>query len=533
MAMRHRTRVVVTAATGSLLAAILPATAATHASRAHRDQHGCASPATVVAHHAGGRVLHPQPRHRPRACGTSTGYPAAESHLVVRRDGTLVYTPAVLPSGLLGTGTGSGTGPVDQNSQSQSNASPGALVVTHDRGAHWQVVRPSGATWNPTDHSEYVDPASGRLFFEDYGPIPLAPSLGAQQEGPAHVNWTDDLRHWHHTVISGLTLPENPRFTSGRAPAGAAKPAGRYPSVLYFCANTNVGFVSPVIAGRVCFRSLDGGDSWDRGAVLFTGTVPQHAECTGPEVYSAIDGYYPQAAPDGSLYVMVACGGTTYLARSTDEAATFPLLRGQRGPVTLPVPTPGPGDVGSPELRITDDGIFVLAYQQGNRLMLRVSSTRGATWGKPLDATAPGVAVVTQWAFAVSGRGDVALGYLGRRAGEAGMDGYVTSVHRVQQAVRAADRTVFLSARVNPADRPLLYGDGVQGSGYFTGPGDTPIPVPPPFNQQMFGNDFIGAAVAPDGTAWASFTQDCGPSYSSPGCVKQHDQTRGYAGYLG
>src|SRR6476469_5622011 len=195
-----------------------------------------------------------------------------------------------------------------------------------------------------------------------------------------------------HTVISALTLPENPRFTSGRAPAGQDKPAG-YPTVTYFCANTNVGFVSPVIAGRVCFRSLDGGATWDRRALLFTGTAPQHAECNGqPEVYSAIDGYYPQAAPDGSLYVMVACGGTTYLARSTDEAATFPLVPGQNGAVTLPVTTPGPGSVGgSPELRITDDGTFVLAYAQGNKLMLRVSSNRGVTWGKPLDATAPGV----------------------------------------------------------------------------------------------------------------------------------------------
>ena len=40
-------------------------------------------------------------------------------------------------------------------------------------------------------------------------------------------------------------------------------------------------------------------------------------------------------------------------------------------------------------------------------------------------------------------------------------------------------------------------------------------------------------AVAPDGTPWGSFTQDCGPSRESSGCVKQHDQTRGFAGHLG
>src|SRR3954465_12170245 len=521
-------RLLGSAAALAVVAAVVPATASSQPGSSSSSTQRCAS--AVVAHRAGGRGLHPQPARIPRAGGRRTGYPGAESHIVVRKDGSVVYTPAVLPSGLLGTGTA----PVDENSTSQSNASPAGLAFTRNAGRRWSVVRPSGVTWNPTDHSDYVDPVSGRMFFEDYGPIPLAPGVGPQQEGPAHINYTDDMQHWHHVVVSGLTLPENPRFTSGRAPKGSAKPHG-YPTVSYFCANTNVGFVSPVIAGRACFRSMDGGSSWERRALLFTGAAPQHAECNGQgEVYSAIDGYYPQAAPDGSLYVMVACAGKTYLARSTDEAATFPLVPGQTGPVTLPGATPGPGSAGgTPDLRITDDGTFVLAYQQGNRLMLRLSSNRGVTWGKALDATSPGVAGVKQWAFAVSGGGDVSFGYLGHRAGQSTWDGYVTSVRHVQQAIRAANSVVFLSARVNPANRPLLYGDNVQGSGYFSGPGDTPIPIPPPFNQQQLGNDFIGAAVAPDGTAWASFTQDCGPSYDSPGCRKQNDQTRGYAGYVG
>jgi hypothetical protein len=510
------------AAAVALAAAVLPATAAAPGATGS----GCA--ASVVAHHAGGHVVRTAPARLPGACGRTTGYPGAESHIVVRKDGSVVYTPAVLPSGLLGTGTA----PVDENSRSQSNASPAGLAVTRDAGARWSVVRPSGVTWNPTDHSEYVDPVSGRMFFEDYGPIPLAPSLGPQQEGPAHINYSDDLVHWHHVVVSGLTLPENPRFTSGRAPRGGAKPHG-YPTVSYFCANTNVGFVSPVIAGRLCFRSLDGGATWDREATLFTGAVPQHAECNGQgEVYSAIDGYYPQAAPDGSLYVMVACAGTTYLARSTDEAATFPILRGQSAPLTLPVPTPGPGDVGgTPELRILGDGTFLLGYQDGNRLLLLLSHTRGVTWSKPIDVTAPGVTGVKQWSFAANGRGDIAFAYLGHHKGQTTWDGYLTSTRRVQKGFRSGAGPLFYSARLNAANRPLLFGDNVQGSGYFD-VGGQPVPYPPPFNQQMFGNDFIGAAVSPTGVAWGSFTQDCGPSYDSAGCRRQHDQTRGFAGYL-
>ena len=126
-----------------------------------------------------------------------------------------------------------------------------------------------------------------------------------------------------------------------------------------------------------------------------------------------------------------------------------------------------------------------------------------------------------------------AFAYLGHRKGQTTWDAYLTSSHRIQEGFRTRGGPVFFSARLNAADRPLLYGDSVQGSGYFAGPGDQPLPYPPPFNQQMFGNDFIGAAVAPDGTAWGSYTQDCGPSYDSPGCRKQNDQTRGYAGYVG
>jgi hypothetical protein len=509
----------------SIAAVVLPATAGTGAKRGGA---GCADTRPVVAHHAGGRVLAHQPRSLPRACGTSTGYPGAESHLVIRNDGSVVYTPAVLPSGSLGIGSLPG----DQYGDSQSNASPGALAVTSDKGAHWRLVKPAGVTWNPTDHSDYVDPVSGRMFFEDYGPIPVQPSFGADQEGPAHINYSDDLEHWHHTVIRGLTLPENPRFTSGRAPAGQPKPKGGYPSVTYFCANTNVGFVSPVIGGRICYRSLDGGSSWEQRSLLFSGATPQHPECNGQgEVYSAIDGYYPQPAPDGTLYVMVACGGTTYLARSKDEAATFPILQGQSDPITLPVQTPGPGDVGgSPELRITGDGTFLLSYQRGNKLLMRISATRGITWSKPIDVTAPGVTAVMQWTMAANARGDVAFAYLGQRKGQSTWDGYVTGSHDVLRGLRSPGGPVFLSGQVNPKDRPLLYGDSVQGSGYLEG---TPLPFPPPFNNQMFGNDFIGAALAPDGTPWGSFTQDCGPSRESAGCVKQHGQTRGFAGHLG
>ena len=520
-----RTTLGLAAVTGAI--AVVPATASSHAGP--RQPAGCAGTPTVVAYHPGGVLLSPQPTQLPTACGGITGYPGAESHLVAMRDGTVVFTPAVLPQGVAGTGVAS----VPVGDHSQSNASPGALVATHDEGAHWQLVKPSGVTWNPTDHSEYVDPVSGRMFFEDYGPIPPAPQLGAQQEGPAYISYSNDLKHWNHTVINHLTLPENPRFTSGIAPTGQPKPHG-YPDVTYFCANTNVGFVSPVIAGRLCYHSLDGGASWSLPSVLFTGAAPQHSECGGNgENYSAIDGNYPQAAPDGSLYVMVSCGSSTFLARSVDEATTFPVIHEQGKAVTLPVPATSTGTVGgTPELRIGHDGTFMLFYQEGQKLLMRLSRTHGDTWTKAYDISAPGITTVKQWSLATAGNSDVAISVLGHGRGESTWNGYLISARDVLAGVQSSAGPVFYVGQLNPTNRPLLYGNSVEGSGYLQGPGGVNVPYPPPFNNQMFGNDFIGVTITPDGTPWASFTQDCGTSPDAAGCKMQDDQTRGFAGHL-
>ena len=482
---------------------------------------GCDPKRPAVAHHSGGAVLKPQPKGAPIPCGVSTGFGGAESHIVVTKSGAVVFTPAVVPAGGLGTGEG------PDAFVTQSNASPAGLAVSKDRGATWQLVKPNGITWNPTDHGDYVDPVTGRLFFEDYGPIPLAAETAPYEEGHSHMMWSDDDgKSWFHTVIPELFLTENPRYTSAVPPRGQPKPTG-YPNVVYFCANTNVGFTSPVIAARQCYRSLDGGSTWDRAAELFRGTVPVHPECgSNPEQYSAIDGYYPQPTRDGSLYVMVSCGPDHFLARSTDEAESFPvILLDEQEPLSLPVPE-GSG----PDLRIDSDDVMYLAYQVGPKLLLRTSRDYGRHWGPELDLTPPGVARISQWAFAQRGRGGhVAFSMLAQKAGQTSYDGYLTETRNA-----LTRKPVFWSAIVNDPRRPLLYAESLQGSGYLTLPGGQSLPLPAPFGPfpVATGNDFIGAVIAPDGTPWGSWTQDCGPAPDSPGCVAQAGQTRGFAGRL-
>jgi hypothetical protein len=498
---------------------------------------GCDAPAPVVAHRAGGTILSPPPTQGPVACTTTTGFAAAESHIAVGNNGTVIYTPAVLPSGAVGTGEGPPVVP-----STQANATPAGLAVTTDNGAHWSLVRPFNLTWNPTDHGDYVDAATGRFFYEDYGPIPFVPALGANQEGPAHMMWTDDFRTWHHTTISNLVLPENPRFTSARAPSGRPSPVG-YADIVYFCANSNVGFTSPAILGRYCFKSLDGGTSWTQTSQLFSSIIPRHAECgQSGENVTAIDGYYPEPASDGSLYVLVACGGKTYLARSTDEGTSFPIIHSKTGPLTLAVPIDAITALGSgPQLRIDSSDNFYLVYPQLNgstvtKLFLRISADRGVSWSKPLDITVPGVTAILRWAVAERGSGHLEVAAVAHRAGQTTWDGYVTVTRTALDVLTPGGQPLLWSADVTP--RPLLYADHITGAGYIVGQGEISVPLPFPLGIQPIGgavsagNDFMGAAIGPDATAWASFNQDCGPTPGSTGCQADSDQTRGVVGRL-
>src|SRR5438132_3382940 len=115
----------------------------------------------AVAHHAGGRLLHPQPPGGPIVCGMPTGFGGSESRVAVTKDGAVVFEPAVLTPGLAGTGFASGApGP-----RPQTQASAGGLAVSKDDGRAWRFVKPAGTYWTPQDDQLYVDRRTGRIFW--------------------------------------------------------------------------------------------------------------------------------------------------------------------------------------------------------------------------------------------------------------------------------------------------------------------------------------------------------------------------------
>ena len=462
---------------------------------------GCSTSRRAIATDAAGHVLQPQPPGAPIPCGTTTGFGAGETRIFATKD-AVIYAPAVFTPGPLGLGYGEQLpGP-----RFQLLTSPGGLAVTRDGGATWKAVRPMGMTWQPSDEQEYADRTTGRFFFYNFGgnPFPQTPSATTAPDtllppgAEAHLMWTgDDGMTWHHATACCPLFSENPRFVAARAPRGAPQPHG-YPNVLYFCGNQSIVLTLPGIL-RVCSRSLDGGTTWNAASILLSFPVPQHPECgSNGEQFGPGDGSYPQALPDGTLVVLVRCGGHTYLAKSTDEGTTWPVVR--EAPAF-------------DELRTDTAGNLYGFKAASGRVTMRVSST-GATWSAPIVMTAPGVTQHDAWDPAVRAPGAAIVTYYGQRAGQTTTDGYITAT----RTALSRDPIVW-NATVNDPRAPML-NDGAH--------------RPPPGDIGFL--DFNGADIGPDGSAWGSFIQDCAPGDVAPPCGDGHMAARygarGFAGRL-
>jgi hypothetical protein len=460
---------------------------------------GCDTSRTATVYSGDGSSMSSSSRVTP--CLSSTGFGGAETSIVSTSSGALFYEPAIVTPGLAGTGFAAGLpGP-----RPSTQLSPGGLALSRDHGSSWQFVEPSGQTWVPQDDALYADWTTGWLYYYALSPDPVPQSGTALEDqlpaGYAQINASpDEGRTWYHTSIPGYVEAENPRFASAPVPAGGAGTADGS-DVVYWCGNDML--FAPSLGApsyRACYRSLDRGLTWSFASILFSTPVPRHPECgTNGENFSASDGNYPEGAPDGSLYVEVDCGSTTYLARSTDEGATWPIVVDRSTPVTLPA---------DGELRIDPAGNFYLVALEGDALDLWVSTDHGESWSAPHDMTVPGASSVYQWAVAERGTGEVAVSYLARSPSGTGYDG-------------------FLSVTQDALDtNPTFYGTTLDAPG-------TPVYAGTPPQAR---DDFIGVDISPDGTPWASFYGSCAPGDPDPGCSGQSGNplaNKALVGHLG
>jgi hypothetical protein len=450
---------------------------------------GCRPSTPAVAYHPGQGPLRNQPATRPVPCLVGTGFGGAETQVAVTRDGTVVYEPAILTPGLAGTGYADGApGP-----QPSTQFSPGGLSLTKSAGARWTFDPPAGATWVPQDDAVYVDRNTGRIFYYALSPDP-APDSGQvplQNQLPAGyaelMTSGDDGATWSQTSLPGYFESENPRYTSAPPPPHQPAPEN-YPDVVYWCGNNVVKAGLDLPSYRACYRSLDAGLTWQFDSILASYPVPQHSQCgANGENLNDSDPNYPEGAPDGSLFVEINCGNSTFLARSVDEGSTWPLVNGTNGkPVLLPA---------DGELRVGTNGDLFLVYQPSpNALVLQVSKDGGRTWTSPETLTPKGIGAISQWSVAERDSGLLALSYLVQRGSSTLYDGYLTFTRD------AADPVPLLwDAPLNPISSPMR----------------TTAPAPAR-------DDFIGVDIGPGGTPWASFAASCpGPVSESAVCNGQ------------
>jgi hypothetical protein len=443
---------------------------------------GCDAQHRAVAHYADGSAA--VTATRGLRCVSRSGFGGAETHIRVTPRGTVLEEPATLVDGLLGTGFVPGApGP-----HPQTQLSVAGFAVSRDAGGSWSFLEPGGATWVGQDASLHVDRATGRIYYYALAANP-APQLDSvvpvTEQVPsiqAHLlSSPDEGATWVDAAIPGFVNSENARFATGTAPAGQPQPATGERAA-YWCGNT----MQFVFIARLCYRSLDGGASWKQRSILFTNGVPRHNECGNhAEVFNSGDGNYPQAAPDGSLWVLVSCGGSVFLARSIDEGATWPIERraGSSAPLQIPI---------AEELRVDDSGALYAVHLNGAALELRRSTDGGQTWTPPLDLTAPGARAssILQWALAVRGRGQVAVAYLAARPA-GGYDGYISTVRDARRP-----QPVVFSLQVNDPAAALV---------------TTP---------QSAKDDYIDLDLAPDGSPWAAFYSDCPADGSDATCAQ-------------
>src|SRR5947199_53922 len=156
-------------------------------------------------------------------------------------------------------------------------------------------ARPSGrAGCSPTRTAIAYDTAGHALTHQPQGaPVPCLVFTGyATQETHLAVTRNGTVVHEPAVVTPGLL---GTAFVPAPPPRGQARTSGGYPNVTYWCGNRDVGIFEPLIFERECYRSLDGGTTWEMRGILFTNPVPQHAECGADrEDINSLDGNYPQ-----------------------------------------------------------------------------------------------------------------------------------------------------------------------------------------------------------------------------------------------
>ena len=155
---------------------------------------------------------------------------------------------------------------------------------TTDNGATWQLITPNNNLYIQGDNDLYIDHGTGRLYYNclsapfppplnDFNPIYVPTSCVMSSPALPGGGWS---AVFSRTDMVGW-LSENPRFTSGIAPAGQPQPVPGE-NMGYWCASMQN---APSASQRTCHRTFDGGASWQFASFIHQNPVHAHSVCAG------------------------------------------------------------------------------------------------------------------------------------------------------------------------------------------------------------------------------------------------------------
>lgn len=471
---------------------------------------GCAPDRPAIAHHAGGvRVPNPPGAQAPVPCSIKLNMRVGEESLVITKTGSVLLRPAWRTDG-----AGPETG----------------VVRLINRGAKWTMP-----VTRSHDTNMWADPLTGRVFWLD---------CGARCKHPIFYISDDDGEKWYPggrpfggpTDEGGLAGYDHSQVFGGPPVAGMKHLMGDYPNVVYICMGHD-----PL----KCQKSLNGGMSWGPVLPIPFPKDPAVKSLRHSQLCSEY-GLQGVVGADGTVYVPYGPCNRPYVAISRDEGKTW-----------QPVAVANTNEIGYgyPSLGMDAAGNLYAAWVSASNRMpyMAISRDHGMHWGKAVMIAAPGVNEAAIPHLVTGREGQVAVTYYGSKNAPhpfpppcfpvpEGLWGGPYFVHHddrgptprcagyenerwdtyVTETWNALDRQpLFWSATLNPPDRPTWYGltpseigvvrwnETFRVGGQFFRGGYPRLIV-----------DYYGAAMAPDGTVWVGFVQECpyGRPSSNPNC---------------
>lgn len=366
------------------------------------------------------------------------------------------------------------------------NTKPMGVAISSDGAKSWRRVLPNiaGVPTHPSsvDPYFYLDPATSRIFADDLA----TPNC-------SYFSWSDDEgATWSHSY-SGCLETDHQTIFAGKPVQSQTR---GYPNIVYRCA-INAVMVAGASTMSTCQKSTDGGMTWlPPGAPAFVTPVERL-----PQVCNGAVGH-GWADHRGWIYVPKGhCSEGPMLAISKDEGDTWTRVRvadnGVQGHET------GVG---------TDaEGTIYYTWIANNRLpYLSYSKDEGRTWAAPIMFGAPEITHAVFPELIVGGVGKIAIAYLATDDDSPENRTYESYLTVSYDAT--GPTPLFFSAPVHdPVRDAFVVGNccgGVQ--------------------------DFIDVRIAPDGTAWGAYVDDClGPGQECLTRDEVLDTTReGAAGWF-